>query len=105
MNRSYESHKRTSTPPPRSPASRFGARLSPRRKLYAERLLNYILDHSGKILVDEGVYADLREDRGIDRYGAHQALDDLYALGLIDLRMVGEMQVAQALARSIEEAA
>jgi hypothetical protein len=100
--------------------SRIGARLSPRRKLYAQRLLDYLnIDRhrwrTGQIRFDDDTYARLRDplsfgvfvDKGLDRFSANQALDDLFELGLVDIRIYSgaAIQFVLPLAASIEEAA
>src|SRR5262245_25548684 len=75
---------------PRSPLSasaQLGAWLSPRRKLYAERLLAHLTWHGRKVYFDDRAYGDVHGDDGLDRFAVNQAIDDLYALGLVDVQM------------------
>jgi hypothetical protein len=88
---------------------RLGARLSPRRKLNAQRFLDYLHWHGRRLRLDDHAYADLRGDRwpafGVDRYVVNQAVDDLYALGLVEIRFGGGVQVIVALSAEVEDAA
>lgn len=85
----------------------LGARLSPRRKLYAQRLLDHLQWHGRRVLLDELRYADLAADPqcSLDRFAVNQAVDDLYALGLVDVRLAGGLQLVIALAENVEDPA
>src|SRR5262245_864540 len=72
-------------------------RLSPRRKLCAERLLEYLHVHGRKVYFDRRRYANLACAPGLDRFAANQAIDDLCALGLVNVRMIGDMQVVRVI--------
>lgn len=82
-----------------------GATLSPRRKLYAQRFLTYVCWHGRKCLLTSATYDQLRVEQQLDRFSVNQAIDDLYALGLIDERMAGETQVVIALTHTLDGAA
>ena len=103
--------RRPSYPRPmQSAPGRLGARLSPRRKLYAQHLLTFLWLHRGRwqdrqVRLVPNTYAVIAEELELDRFAADQAVDDLYALGLIDVRMYGTTQVVTPLASNIEEAA
>ena len=100
-----------SYPPARQPAtSRIGARLSPRRKLYAQLVLKFLCRDqtrwsSGAVWLVADTYAAIFDELELDLFAVNQGVDDLFALGLIDVELSGTVQVITPLASSIEEAA
>jgi len=68
-------------------------RISPRRRQNAERLLHYLAFNGGKVFLDKARYSDLRTSHGIDRTAVDQAVDDLWAVRLISVVMIGELQL------------
>ena len=102
--------QRTYPPTRQSATSRIGARLSPRRKLYAQLILDFLRRdrarwREGEVRMGAGTYAVISDELDLDRFAVNQAVDDLFALGLIDVRLSGETQLVTPLADSIEEAA
>lgn len=87
------------------PTRQFGARLSPRRKLYLQRLLDFLKWHGRKVLFDEGKYLDIEHEQNLDRFGTNQAIDDGFALGLVDCTMAGGRQLVLLLSDRLEDAA
>jgi hypothetical protein len=98
----------------------LAARLSPRRKLYAASLLDFLnwQSHCGRwrdgaVRFDDQTYDILADPsamfacdlKSMDRFAANQAIDDLYALGLVDVRLSGSTQIVLPLSANIEEAA
>ena len=93
-----------------SATGRLGARLSPRRKLYAQNLLTLLCRdrarwRDGEVRLVPATYALIFDELELDRFATNQAVDDLYALGLVDVRLSGPTQVVTPLASNIEEAA
>jgi hypothetical protein len=103
--------RRSSYPRPlQSATGRIGARLSPRRKLYAQRLLTLLCRdrarwRDGEVRLVPATYDLIFDELELDRFSVNQAVDDLYALGLVDVRLSGTTQVVNPLAADIEEAA
>ena len=103
-------HRPSYTRSLQSATGRLAARLSPRRKLYAQNLLTFLWRHRGQwqdrqVRLVPKTYALIADELELDRFAADQAVDDLYALGLIDVRMCNNTQVVTPLACDIEEAA
>ena len=100
-----------SYPPTRQSATgRIGARLSPRRKLYAQLVLTLLCRdrarwRDGEVRLVPATYVVIADELDLDRFATNQAIDDLYALGLIDVRLSGTTQIVTPLASDIEEAA
>ncbi|HEY8665646.1 MAG TPA: hypothetical protein VIL86_03230 [Tepidisphaeraceae bacterium] len=69
------------------------SRLNPRRRLLAEHLAEFIFFRGGRLHLSSDGYCGLREQWGMDRCAVNQAADDLYALGLAEMRMIGDMPV------------
>jgi hypothetical protein len=93
-----------------SATGRIAARLSPRRKLYAQLVLTLLCRDrarwsDGVVRMVPGTYALILDELGLDRFATDQAVDDLYHLGLIDVHLSGSTQLVTPLADSIEEAA
>lgn len=86
--------------------TRVAARLSPLRKLNADRMLEHLAWHGGKLFLDDRAYAALN-DRGLDRATVDQAVNDLYALELIDVHLVDgtDVQVVSIVANRLGAAA
>lgn len=89
----------------------IGARLSPRRKLYAQDVLDFLWrdlgrwQNRGAVTLNRDTYERIDDHLGLDRFAVNQAVDDLYALGLIDIRMYSVVQRIIPLATNLEEAA
>ena len=90
--------------------SRIGARLSPRRKLYAQLVLEFLCRdrarwNTGAVWLVHETYVAIADELELDRFAVNQAVDDLFMLGLIDVHLSGKTQVITPLAANIEEAA
>jgi hypothetical protein len=97
-------------PTRQSATGRIGARLSPRRKLYAQLVLTLLCRdrvrwRDGEVRLVPATYAFIEDELELDRFATNQAIDDLFALGLIDVRLSGTTQIVTPLASDIEEAA
>lgn len=78
--------------------------LNPRRRLYAEAFLEWLAWNGGKVYLDWRAYADLRDDLRMYRQQADVAIDDLYALGCINLTLthLGGIPVVYQLTTDID---
>jgi hypothetical protein len=76
--------------------------LNPRRRCYAQRLLDYIIWHGRKLYLTPDQFADLRDYNRLDPWSVRQAVDDLYSLGVVDVRPAGEVDVVEALADDLD---
>jgi hypothetical protein len=63
--------------------------LNPRRYEQCRRLLRYLHWHGGKNYLTREEYLDIRHEAELDRIRADQAIDDLHALGLVEIRQAG----------------
>src|SRR4051794_7257425 len=79
--------------------------LNPLRRLYAERLLAYIWWHGRKIILTPDRFADLLEYERLDPWAVRRTMDDLYMLGVVDVRMAGSVAVVEALADDLDAGA
>jgi hypothetical protein len=68
-------------------------RLSPRRRILAERLAMYLESRGGKVLLPPRVKNDLAARLEVNSHEVDQAAEDLYALGTIEMRTIGETLV------------
>jgi hypothetical protein len=59
----------------------------------------------GEVRLTLETYAVINDELDLDRFAVNEAVDDLYALGLIDGRMSGSTQCVNPLVPSIEGAA
>lgn len=84
---------------------RPGEWLNPRRRLYAEKLLHFLWWHGGKRSLNAETYDLVQYEQALDRWATDQAADDLYTLGAVDMRRVGEGWTLEALAKSVDEPA
>jgi hypothetical protein len=106
-------YRKGMTPAPnmgQSARARIGARLSPRRRLYAQNSLDFLWRdrarwREGQVRIDADTYARIADELELDRFSVNQAIDDLFALGMIDVRLSGTTQIVTPLAANIEEAA
>ena len=78
---------------PKSPADW----LNPRRRLYCERLINFLWWHGSKVYFDAARYYDCQRDLRCDKYAIDAAIDDLYQLGNVDLVIAGDVPVVHLL--------
>jgi hypothetical protein len=87
-------------------ADQVAARLSPRRRVYAQRLLDHVCWNGRKVWLDEHGYTRVKDETGLDRADVNLAVDDLFSLGLVDVRLSTgkDEQCVIALADSLEDA-
>lgn len=67
---------------------------SPLARARAAELLGFLIQRGGKAYLDAPAYARL-VNRGLDAHQADAAVELLYAAGLIDVRLVGDMTVVE----------
>ena len=85
-------------------------RVSRRGDLHVQLVLTFVCHNRCRWRDDEvrfvpATYERIADELELDRYGVNQALDDLYALGLIDAHLSGLTQVVTPLSTQIEEVA
>jgi hypothetical protein len=78
--------------------------------LYAQLVLTLLCRdrarwRDGEVRLAPDTYVLIFDELELDRFVVNQAVDDLYALGLIHVRLSGTTQVVTPLAADIEEAA
>jgi hypothetical protein len=76
--------------------------LNPRRRLNVERLIQFLKWNGTKVFFDDSRYDQFRDDYRVDRYVIDQAIDDAYALGLCEIRMVGNIPIVHLLGDDID---
>jgi hypothetical protein len=72
--------------------------------LYARYVLDYVNMHGGRVFFDSGKYRDLRDSHHLDKHCVRLAVDDLYDLGLVEVRLAGNLEVVTALIADMEDA-
>lgn len=75
-------------------------RLTPQRRQNAERLLEYVAWHGGKVYLYPPRLADIRRDwrtRGMDSHDSRHAADDLHHLGLARVSIRPDVTIIQLL--------
>jgi hypothetical protein len=65
--------------------------LNPRRRRNCQKLIDYIAWHGRKIYLDDIRYFDLATDENMDNFQVDAAVDDLFALGIVEVVMIGDM--------------
>jgi hypothetical protein len=63
--------------------------LTPRRYQQCQRMIRYLHWHGGKVYLTRAEYSDIRGEAELDRPRADQAIDDLFALGMVEMREAG----------------
>ena len=69
------------------------SRLNPQRDVAAARVLESLRQHGGKMYLTSSRQASLQRETRLSRHAVTHAIDDLYQLGAVDMRLVGETTV------------
>ncbi|HWE95465.1 MAG TPA: hypothetical protein VG269_15965 [Tepidisphaeraceae bacterium] len=77
--------------------------LTPRRRLFAEKLVRYLEFHGCKAYLSKEKYADIYAETGLDGYAVDQAVEDLYRLGNIVSNYPADVEVITLLSSDLDE--
>src|SRR5262245_33399307 len=88
MSTVHSNRFRSNGHPQPTPAQKLGGRLSPRRKLYLKRFLDWLEWHGRKVHLDESRLQHIEYDLSMDTFDMHLAVDDGYALGLLEVHII-----------------
>ena len=75
--------------------------LNPRRRSHCERLVQVIVLLGGKVYLPDH-YHRISARTGLDRYQVDRAVDDSFALGLVDVREAGAGWCVEVLSVDLE---
>lgn len=75
--------------------------LNPRRRLYCEKVVSFLAWHGGKMYLPDHS-GDVRAETGLDTCAVDRAVDDLFALGAVDVRMWGDRCCVELLSTDID---
>jgi len=92
--------------PFRSSARQYMASLSPRRRMNIQKLLDFCWWHGQKIYADEKTLALLADEQGLDVFDTKSAIDDAFAIGVVNVSLTPRgCEAVVPLVQQIEEAA
>lgn len=67
---------------------------NPRRQLYARELIGFIIARGNKLYLTNRAYGEIRAAAaGLNRGDVDRAVDDLFTLGMVSVRLCGRTQV------------
>jgi hypothetical protein len=79
-----------------------GVWFNPLRRRNSERLIRFLDWHGRKVRLDRETYADIQAEEKLDPYAADLAAHDLYQLGLVDIRVAGDVGIVQLLKSDLD---